>query len=107
MSMYTLSGLGHVVSFACAGAVSAPAGWLEQLDRVAGGIVEQHLVGPDADEDLAAEARTLAFESGDRRFQVLDLETESVPPTRGGHAAVRQRLTRRAGAGAVQQQPQV
>src|SRR5918995_3733757 len=67
-------------------------GGLEQLDRVAGWVVEQDLLSAPAADDLVAKARPRTAQGLDFGGQVLDLELNAVPAARLGPAPVGHRL---------------
>src|SRR4051812_33241537 len=52
---------------------------LEELDHVAGGIQDQHLLPPGAFEDVVAEPRPDLAQPGDLRADVLDDQVDAVP----------------------------
>src|SRR5690606_10094442 len=71
---------------------------LEQLHRVAGGVVRQDLPAPDPDDDVAAEPDPGSAEPVDGGVEVVDLDLEPVPAARSGDRAVRHRLAAASGA---------
>src|SRR5262249_11718800 len=71
----------RAVPCATGGASSAP--WLEQLDRGAGGIVDDDLRGSRSRHDLArAERHARSPQPSDLRLQILHLEVDAVPAAR-------------------------
>src|SRR5690242_5763066 len=85
------------------GAVSASR--LEELDGVAGGIVEQDLSAAGAGHDLVSEGNAFAAQAVDLCLDVVDDEVDAVPAARNRCAAVRHRPAGRAGRPA-QQEPE-
>ena len=59
---------------------------LEQLDGVAGRVVDQDLLAADAGHDVVAEVRARAAERVDERGEIVDLEREAVPAAGLRHA---------------------
>ena len=53
---------------------------LEQLDRIAGWVLEQDLLATDAGHDVVAEARSRSCELRDLRGQIIDLDRKPIPP---------------------------
>src|SRR4051794_40784102 len=82
------------------------AGRLEELDRVARGILEQDLPTPRAADDVVAERQARALEPRDVGGDVLDDEVDAVPSAGPGRAAVRHRSAGRA-LGPAEQEPEV
>src|SRR3954454_946097 len=82
---------------------------LEELDRVARGVLDQDLLAADACDDLVPEGRARLAQFLHRRLEILDLELEAVPAAGLGHCAGWHRLTAaaRPSAGRAQRQPQV
>src|SRR5215216_3995891 len=78
------------------------AGGLEELDRVAGGIVEQDLLAARAADDVVAEAQPRGSQPLDFAGEVLDDQVDAVTAAGLGCAPVRHRSSGRAG-GAAQQ----
>src|SRR5215218_8343019 len=81
-------------------------GGLEELDRVAGGIVEQDLLPAWAGDDVVAERQPRGAEPFDFAGEVLDDQMDAVPAAGLWCAPVGHRPSGRAG-GAAQQQPEV
>src|SRR5918995_2574391 len=82
------------------------AGWLEQLDWIAGGVLEQDLLATRPADDVVAERQTGGPQPLDVGRDVLDDEVDPVPASRPGRAPVGHRPPGRARRSA-QQQPQV
>src|SRR5262249_53822521 len=81
---------------------------LEQLDQIAGRILDQDLPDAHPGDDVVAEACALAAQLADGARQVFDPQGDPVPAARPGQRAVRHRGTAaRAAAGDAEQQPQV
>jgi len=53
---------------------------LEELDRVARGVLHQDLLPPDPGHDRVAQPCSLATEPPDQRPDVVDLDPEPIPP---------------------------
>jgi hypothetical protein len=79
---------------------------LEELDWVAGGIVDQDLLAARPGDDVVAEAQPGGAQPLDFAGEVLDDQVDAVPAAGSGCAAVGHRSSGRAG-GAAQQQTQV
>src|SRR4051812_18812756 len=62
--------------------------WLEKLDRVAGGIVDQYLLAARSADDVVAEAQAGGAQPLHLASDVLDDEMDPVPAPRRGCAAV-------------------
>src|SRR5437763_76209 len=67
----TLCGVGH--------RVRSLVGGLEQLDRVAGGVLEQDLLPAGTGHDVVAEVHARVAESLDLGSDVIDNEVDAVP----------------------------
>src|SRR5262245_12981310 len=96
-----------VFGWGSARSLVVPARGFEQLDRVAGRVVEQDLPDGDAGGPVVAEADAGAAQGLDRRVEVGDLDQDAVPPSGRRQRAVGQRVAAPVGAGDVQQEPQV
>ena len=70
------------------GAADLSRGRLEQLDRVAGRVVEHGLLATGARHDLAAERDAGVVQARDLGLDVVDLDDEAVPAARLGCGAV-------------------
>jgi hypothetical protein len=81
-------------------------GVLEQLDDVAGGVLEQDLLAAGPGEDLVPERHTRGPEAVDLGRDVVDDQVDAVPHAGAGGGAVEHRLTGRA-ARAAEEEPQV
>jgi hypothetical protein len=68
---------------------------LEELDGVAGGIVDQDLLAADADDHVTAETDPCLPECVDHGGQVVDLDREVVLSARCRHGFVGHGLARR------------
>jgi hypothetical protein len=86
-----------------------PGGWrLEQLDGVAGGVIQQDLLATKPGHDVVAELRPRVAQGLDLAVKVVDLELDAVPAARLGPATIRHGLGGPAGsARSVHQQPKV
>src|SRR5258708_4452034 len=83
-------------------------GRLEQLDRVAGGVVEQDLLAAPADDDVVAEAGAGLAQGRDHGFEVGDFDREPIPAAWLRHPAVGHGLAAaRPAAGLAQDQAQI
>src|SRR5919109_287512 len=82
------------------------AGGLEELDRVARGVVEQDLPAAGTGDDVVAEGQAGGAQALDLRRAVVDDEVDAVPASGLRRAAVGHRPSGRAG-GAAEQQSQV
>ena len=67
---------------------------LEQLDRVARGVVDEHLTPAVALDDLAAQRRARLAEPRDHCIEVVELELDAVPATGLRRTAIAHRLAR-------------
>jgi hypothetical protein len=65
---------------------------LEELDGVAGRIVEEDLLAAEAGYDVVAESRTRLAERLNRVFEIVDLEQKAIPAAWLRFATVRHRL---------------
>src|SRR5215203_432752 len=63
-------------------------GGLEELDRVAGGIVERNLLAAGATDDVVAKREPGRAQALDLARDIVDDEVDAVPATRPGLAAV-------------------
>src|SRR5262249_44133505 len=81
-------------------------GGLEELDDVAGGVLEQYLLAAGSFEDVVAEPSTGAAETGHLGIDVVDDEVDAVPAARPRLGAIRHR-PRRGASRSAEQQPQV
>src|SRR5215208_491304 len=81
------------------------AGGLEELDRVAGRILEQNLLAARTGDDVVAERQPGGAEPFDLGRDVLDDEVDAVPASRLRGAPIRHRPPGRA-LGAAEQQAQ-
>src|SRR5437764_4675959 len=80
----------------------------EELDRVAGGVLQKHLLAADAGHDLVSEPGPLLAQPRNHGFDVIDLELEPIPPAGLGEGPVRHSLpTARAAAGRRQHESQL
>ena len=86
--------------------IALGAGRLEELDDVAGRILEQDLLAAGPFDDVVAERRAGVAEPGDLGVDVVDDEVDAVPAAGSGLGAVRHRPPRRARRPG-EQQPQV
>src|SRR5437588_3971680 len=66
----------------------------EQLDRVAGRVLDQHLAAARPGDRLVAEGGTGGTQPLDRGVEILDLDDQPVPAARLGAAAIRHRTGR-------------
>src|SRR5712691_11416021 len=82
-------------------------GGLEQLDRIAGRIVDEDLPSAPPGHDLAAEPAAGALQPRDGGRQVVELELDSIPAARHGLLAVGHGLSGAAGAEPTEQQLQL
>src|SRR6476619_4708937 len=87
-------------------AIVLPCGGLKQLDRVAGGVVEQDLLAAGAADDVVAEVHAFAAEALDLGCYVIDDEVNAVPAAGRRLRAVGHRPAGRA-LRAAEEQPQV
>jgi hypothetical protein len=79
---------------------------LEELDRVAGGVVEQDLLAARAGDHVVAEAQSGGPQPFDLSGKIVDDQVNAVPTAGVGGAAVGHRSSGRAG-GTAQQQTQL
>src|SRR5919206_2471676 len=88
--------------------VRAPSacGWLKQLDRVAGWIIEQDLLPTRTGDHVVPEAHARPLQPGDFGIDVLDKQVNAIPPAWARLSAVGHGSSSRAGA-AAEQQPQI
>jgi hypothetical protein len=71
----------------------------EQFDRVAGGVVEQDLLAAVASDNGVAEVRPRVAQGLDRASEIVNFESDAVPATRLGFAAIGHGLGGPPGAG--------
>src|SRR5689334_1387860 len=77
---------------------------LEQLDWVAGWIVDKNLFASVSGHDRIAESRSLTFQFLDRGFQILHHNLDSVPTTWSRNLFICHRLSSTTSTGPIQQQ---
>ena len=89
--------------------LSLAAGRLEELDRVAGRVLDQDLPAADAVDDVVAEPRAGLAERVDGRVEVVHLQLEAVPAAGLGTACRRASAAPppRPAAGRAEHEPQV
>src|SRR5262245_51450441 len=75
---------------------------LEQLDRIAGRILDKDLFAAIAGHDLVAEPPSLILQFLDGRFQVFEFNLDAVPATRRRKLTIRHGLSSPAGTGSVE-----
>src|SRR5919205_2485672 len=63
---------------------------LEQLDRIAGRVLDQCLVATDTLDDVAAKAHARTAESLDCVTEIVHLDSKAVPAARSGCATIRE-----------------
>ena len=61
---------------------SSASSWLEQLDRVAGRILQEDLLAAGSRDDVVAECHSGAAQTVDLGFDVVDEQMNAVPPAR-------------------------
>src|SRR5919201_6072590 len=81
-------------------------GWLKQLDRVAGWIVEQNLLPTRTGDHVVPEAHARPSQPGDFGIDVVDKQVNAIPPAWARLSAVGHGSSSRAGR-AAEQQPQI
>src|SRR6266550_5408337 len=75
---------------------------LEQLNRVAGGILDENLLSPVACDDWVAKPRAGVFQLVDGRFQIFDFDLDTVPSAWRRNLTVWHRLSSAAGARSIE-----
>ncbi len=80
------------VTLATLPAASSASG-LEQLDRIAGGILDQDLLATITCYDVVAERHTSLLQRLDGGDQILDFQLDAVPAAGGRNLPVGHRLT--------------
>src|SRR6266496_355380 len=100
-----LSILFHPVEMCCP--TSSSAVGLEQLNRVAGRVLDQNLLAAIASDDLVPEMSAPLPECGDGGTEILNLDLDPVPTPGRRYVAVRHGLAGATSPGPVQQQRQI
>src|SRR5690242_13299407 len=77
---------------------------LEQLDWVAGWILDKNLFAAVSGHDRIAESRSLTFQFLDRGFQILHHNLDSVPTTWSRNLFIFHRFVSTSSTGPIQQQ---
>src|SRR5438128_12302328 len=72
----------------CPGTGSVAAGWLEQLDEIAGRVDGEDLCAAGTGDHVVAELDAGGLEAGDLCVEVVDDEVDTVPPAGSGLLAV-------------------
>jgi len=85
-------GLRVAVSRSFGGEACLRSFWLEELDWISGGVLDDRLIAADTDDDVAAEAGAGLAQTLDDGGYVGDFDGEAVPSTWRGQRAVWHRL---------------
>src|ERR687898_1237409 len=80
---------------------------LEELDRVAGRVLEQHLAAAPPRDDVITEAGSALAQRLNLALEVRDLDLDAIPAPGLRTTAIGHRLSRAARAGLIEEQPQV